>query len=67
MNVDIYQENGYKNREHYLMSIAEEYGIPLKDVKFIASLLGPDEDFDGLLTTLEDIDQDLTLGNCFRG
>ena len=52
--MEIYQENGFKDRREYLQSLADEFGVPLSDVLMFASLLGPNEDFDGLVTTLED-------------
>ena len=54
--MDIYRENGYDGREDYLSCLAEEYGLDLEDqVRPMAELLGPDEDFDGLVSMLEDI------------
>jgi hypothetical protein len=50
----IYQENGFNNRTEYLRSLSEEYDLPFRDVAMLASVLGPNEDFDGLVTTLED-------------
>lgn len=53
--MSIYQDNGYDNREDYLSSLAEDYGLSLENVvRPIADLLGPDEDFDGLVAMLED-------------
>lgn len=49
----IYEENGYKNREEYLDSLSEEYGSD--NVYALADLLGEEEDFDGLISSLEDI------------
>ena len=49
---DIYQERGYKDREDYLVSLAEEYGIGTEIIKSVADVLGEDEDFDGLIATL---------------
>ena len=49
---DVYKMNGYDNRQDYLDSLAEEYG---DNVYFLADLLGPSEDFDGLITSLEDM------------
>jgi hypothetical protein len=47
-----YQENGFNSRREYLEDLAEEYD---RDKVFaLASILGPNEDFDGLLTALED-------------
>ncbi len=51
----IYEENGYKDRYHYISSIAEERGVDEEVALTMASFLGPDEDFDGLVNTLDDI------------
>ena len=51
---NIYQENGYKDRKDYLNSMAEEFDIPITVVLSIANMLGPNEDFDGLVSALED-------------
>lgn len=53
--MSIYEKNGYVNRKDYLKSLAEEYGLSYKKVSTIADLLGPNEDFDGLISTLEDM------------
>ena len=42
------------SREDYLMSLADEYGLDYVIVESLADVLGPNEDFDGLITTLED-------------
>ena len=55
LKMSIYEENGYANRRDYLQSLAEEYGLSYKEVSTIADLLGPSEDFDGLISTLEDM------------
>lgn len=49
--MDVYEQNGYTDRQEYLDYLAEEYGDMVYE---IASLLGETEDFDGLVTTLED-------------
>ena len=56
MNImkNIYQENGYKDRKDYLNSMAEEFDVPITVVLSIANMLGPNEDFDGLVSALED-------------
>ena len=54
MGRDVYQENGYDSRDDYLNSLSEDYGIPLDAVLAVAEILGPDEDFDGLVSNLED-------------
>lgn len=48
----IYQEMGYACRRDYLESLCEEY--PREQVYALADLFGPTEDFDGLVTALED-------------
>jgi hypothetical protein len=51
---NLYIENGYKNRRDYLENLALDMGIE-KDIVFsLASLLGSVEDFDGLVSSLED-------------
>lgn len=49
---NIYHQNGYENRRDYLESLAEEYDR--EKVFTLAGMLGPSEDFDGLVTALED-------------
>jgi len=51
---DIYQQNGYKNRSDYLAQLSYEYGIPYDTVVAAANTLGESEDFDGLISMLED-------------
>jgi hypothetical protein len=53
---DVYRQNGYADREHYLLCLAENYGQDLETVKMLAELLGPTEDFDGLVASIEDLD-----------
>ena len=52
MEKDVYEQNGFANRKAYLASLADEY--PADAVYMLADLLGPSEDFDGLVTSLED-------------
>ena len=51
---NIYTENGYKSRADYLKSLADDYGISLDAVHALAIILGPSEDFDGLVTAVQD-------------
>lgn len=46
-----YINNGFANREEYLDSLREDYG-GLVDI--MIDILPPSEDFDGLVTELED-------------
>ena len=50
----IYERNGYNERETYLAALATEYDVKLEYVKIVAYVLGPDEDFDGLIVMIED-------------
>jgi len=59
MSNDVYVLNGYKDRKDYLQSMAEEYGVSDEKVALLADILGPDEDFDGLVSTLEDLSDEL--------
>ena len=55
MSTNVYKANGYEDREDYLSCLAEDYGLPLEEVvRPLAELLGPLEDFDGLVSALED-------------
>ena len=56
---NIYEENGYKNRDHYLKEMSDQYGCDENTVFMISDLLGPTEDFDGLVTFLEDYNDGL--------
>ena len=49
-----YQREGYDDRRAYLLSLADDTGVDIKTVMILADLLGENEDFDGLVTSLED-------------
>jgi hypothetical protein len=42
------------DREKYLLSVAEDYGVPESVVFVLAELYGPGEDYDGLLAGVQD-------------
>jgi len=52
-----YQLNGFSNRKEYLESLCEDY--PRDIVYALADILGKNEDFDGLVTSLEDYSFDM--------
>lgn len=56
---NIYQENGFENRNDYLRDLANSNGISEDAVFAIADVYGPGEDFDGTVTEV----QDLASGN----
>lgn len=46
-----------QSRLEYLKEQSEWYGIELDTVMYLAEILGENEDYDGLITTLEDYSQ----------
>jgi hypothetical protein len=50
----IYQENGFESRREYLLDLADNMSIDASIVFALADMLGSNEDFDGLVTSLED-------------
>lgn len=52
--MNIYQEHGFNNREDYLKDLAEAYSVDYHMVKSLADLMGESEDFDGLISAVED-------------
>lgn len=52
--MSIYTKNGYQNRVDYLKSLAADHCVPWEVVSALSAMLGPNEDFDGLVTLLED-------------
>ncbi len=47
-----YEMHGYKDRQQYLEDLYGEYGQDVVDA--LASILGAEEDFDGLVSALQD-------------
>ena len=45
-----------KERLEYLKGLSLDYGVPEDVVFAVADMLGPNEDYDGLVTSLEDYD-----------
>lgn len=54
MSQSIYIDNGYDSRTHYLRSMSEDYAVPMPVVSALAEIYCEDEDFDGLVSALED-------------
>lgn len=52
---NVYKQNGYKDRFDYLNLIAGDYGTDMMVITSLAEVLGENEDFDGLISALEDI------------
>ena len=51
---NVYHEHGYMDREDYLRCLADDYDIDYEDIKALADMLGENEDFDALVTSLQD-------------
>ena len=56
INEEVYVSKGYKDREDYLNSLADDRGIDRITIGMIADMLGESEDFDGLITALDDFE-----------
>jgi len=50
----VYEDNGYKNRTEYLWSLTEDHQVSIETVHLYSDLMGPSEDFDGLVSALEE-------------
>lgn len=57
--MSVYEEHGYENRKDYLNSLREEYGAEV--VNALVTVLPASEDFDGLITELEDYEDSLFI------
>ena len=55
---NVYQRKcNCEDRQAYLFMLSEDMGIPFYVVCTIADSLGPNEDFDGLISILEDYEE----------
>lgn len=56
------RDNGYKRycqdasatREDYIRQLAEDYGLNVNEVRAISQVMGPYEDFDGLVAMVSE-------------
>lgn len=44
-----------KTRDDYFEYLADLYGVEVRLVRVTAELLGPDEDYDGLVSMIQDV------------
>lgn len=51
-----YQELGFKSRKAYLEDLALEHDVDEELVLALAEVRGPTEDFDGLVSSLQDLE-----------
>ena len=54
MNITEFERELNDLRMGYLESLANEYDTDIETVLFMAEILGPSEDFDALVTSLQD-------------
>jgi hypothetical protein len=52
--LDRYREEGCDSRYEYLCGLAENVGVGIREILSIVDMMGPDEDFDGTKTFIED-------------
>lgn len=50
----VYESEGYKDREDYLRCLADDNEVDYDTVRAMADMLGETEDFDGLVTSVQD-------------
>lgn len=60
-----YEEEGNFDRFGYIKDLAENHGADLATVIEMADILGPEEDFDGLVTSIEDAAEGFGFGALF--
>ena len=53
--IERYQVDGAIDRFGYLESLADDHGVEFDVVLTLVDVLGPEEDFDGLVTSIEDL------------
>ena len=56
VETNIYKQNDFTSRAHYLECLSQGYNVPLDTVEALANLYGEVEMFDGLVTALQDIE-----------
>ena len=54
MDSTLYERKGYQSRNDYLVGLANHYGVNPAEVIRLANMLGEDDDFDGLVLTIEE-------------
>ena len=54
---DPYKERGFFNRRDYLENLAFDLEVSIDCVECLSELLGPEEDFDGLVTTIKGLSE----------
>lgn len=55
-NIDRYKKAGHETREDYLNDLAVRYNVNPMIVSGLAEILGDEEDFDGLVSAIENME-----------
>lgn len=64
---NLYKElHGCENRTQYLKMLSDQHGVDIDQITALADLLGPNEDFDGLVTSVEDLAMCGSVNNHFN-
>ena len=50
--MSIYEEKGYEDRTEYLEELSLDHEVSMETVLLYSDMLGPNEDFDGLVSSL---------------
>ena len=51
--MSIYEDKGYADRAEYLEELSLDHEVSMETVLLYSDMLGPNEDFDGLVSALE--------------
>ena len=51
--MSIYEDKGHADRTEYLEELSLDHEVSMKTVLLYSDMLGPNEDFDGLVSALE--------------
>lgn len=52
--MSIYEDKGYEDRAEYLEELSLDHEVSMETVLLYSDMLGPNEDFDGLVSALRD-------------
>jgi len=56
--IEALQDNGFDTLEEYLQDLSEQYGVPEDVVTSLYDLLGESELFDGLVSAVQDAENE---------
>jgi len=56
--IEVLQDNGFDTLEDYLQDLSEQYGVPEDVIHSLYELLGETELFDGLVSAVQDAENE---------